>query len=93
MSNSCKTYIKLSNNNIIFYSKFSSWYQGRSVISYSKYKLLFFLLTTLCCPFKNISFSIIFVVYQIFYLLSFFNDISTHDKEKSQDHVDNQMTS
>jgi len=28
-----------------------------------------------------------FVVYQIFYFLSFFNDKSINDKKKSQDHV------
>jgi len=29
----------------------------------------------------------------MFYLLFFFNDTSTHEKKKCQDHVDDQMTS
>jgi hypothetical protein len=33
-----------------------------------------------------------FIVYQKFYLLYIFNDKLTHDKEKSQDNIDDQMT-
>jgi len=35
----------------------------------------------------------LFIIYQILYLLSLFNDKLTHDKEKLQDHVDDQITS
>jgi hypothetical protein len=89
-------YIKLSNNKILFYSKFLLGIRaGQSYttlnISFCFFDGKFYAIYLIIL--KHFVFKLL-IIYQIFNLLFIFNDKSTHDKEKLfQDHVDDQISS